>query len=182
MKKINRHSVRLKGYDYSSDGLYFITICTQGRLHLFGEIDNGIMNLNDCGRIVFQCWQDIPDHFPDVILHDFVIMPNHIHFIIQISRRGEKFFARPSVPNDKIPENLQFNGTSHTVGSIIRGLKIGITLGVRQLYPEIIVWQRNYYEHIIRTQQAYENIACYIYNNPVKWEMDCFNGGNGFGG
>lgn len=182
MKKLNRHSIRLKGYDYCSDGLYFITICTQGRVHLFGDIYDDKMILNESGQSVYQCWCDIPRHFPNVILHDFVIMPNHVHGIIQISVptniqccRGEKFFAPSPEPGDKNKQTLQLNGTSQTIGSIIRGFKVGVTSIIRQLYPQMVVWQRNYYEHIIRNQRSYENIIEYIRNNPERWGRDCFN-------
>src|SRR5690554_3448795 len=80
----HRRSIRLKGYDYSRAGLYFITICCQDRAHLFGRIVNGVMKLNDAGNVASQCWSDIPVHFPNAILHEYVIMPNHIHGIVEL--------------------------------------------------------------------------------------------------
>src|SRR5690606_30881644 len=80
----HRRSIRLKGYDYSQAGLYFITICCQNRAHLFGKIVDGEMICNDMGNIANQCWLDIPNHFPNMVLHEYVVMPNHIHGIVEI--------------------------------------------------------------------------------------------------
>ena len=172
----NRQSIRLKGYDYSQPGQYFITICTQNRVHRFGEISGGVMRLNDVGRIVADCWNEIPVHFPNVILDSFVVMPNHIHGIIRIvdmgECRGKKFFA----PTD----NAHPNGTSRTVGSIVRGLKIGITKRFHEIpgNENAKLWQRNYWEHIIRDEQSLHTIRQYIRNNPAKWQNDCLMGNN----
>lgn len=83
--QFNRQSLRLRGYDYSKEGLYFITICCQDRIHRFGKIVNGVMILNDAGKQAEICWMAIPEHFTNVVLHDFVIMPNHIHGIVEIT-------------------------------------------------------------------------------------------------
>lgn len=99
----NRRSIRLKGYDYSQEGWYFLTICTHNKQHLFGEIENYKMILNDVGKIVNTCWLEIPEHFPNVTLHEFVIMPNHIHGIIEIT-------------NVKFNRNSDFEHF-HTVGA-----------------------------------------------------------------
>ena len=82
----HRHSIRLKNYDYSQAGLYFVTVCTEYRLHLFGKIIDFEMKLNDAGKIAKKCWLEIPGHYPNVILHEYVIMPNHIHGIIEITK------------------------------------------------------------------------------------------------
>jgi REP element-mobilizing transposase RayT len=187
----HRHSIRLKGYDYSQEGLYFITICCQGRICRFGKIKNGKMILNDTGNIAQQCWLDIPQHFPHVELHEYVVMPNHIHGIVELTetgvvdecgdeRRGEKFFALQNkcvgecgdkCEGEKFfaPTAQRPHGASRTIGSIIRGFKIGVT---KQLGGSI--WQRNYYEHIIRNEQAYQNISNYIIHNPETWRNDQF--------
>ena len=87
----NRRSIRLKGFDYSQQGLYFITICCKDKKHLFGKIVNNEMQLSPVGKVAEQCWRDIPLHFENVALHPFVIMPNHIHGIIEIV--GAKYFS-----------------------------------------------------------------------------------------
>ncbi|MDR1346388.1 MAG: transposase [Bacteroidales bacterium] len=178
----HRRSIRLKDYDYSQAGLYFITICCQDKICRFGKIENGEMILNDWGEIARQCWLAIPQHFPNTILHEYVVMPNHVHGIIELV--GAKFFSplSPSIsPSETISPKSCNNdnsraknfsplpGTSRTIGSIIRGFKIGIT---KQL--GFSIWQRNYYEHIIRNEQSYQNIAGYIIHNPEKWRDDRF--------
>ncbi len=129
----DRHSIRLKGYDYSRQGLYYITLCCQDHICLFGEIIDEKMILNDAGKIANDCWNQIPEHFPNTILHEYIVMPNHIHGIIEIMethdkqdlRRGEKFFAPTIIAN--APTINPFNSPSKTIGSIIRGYKIGVT-------------------------------------------------------
>ena len=189
----HRRSIRLKGYDYSQDGLYFLTICVQNKHCLFGKITDGKMVLNDTGQMVSQCWLEIPQHFPDVVLHEFVIMPNHVHGIIELmSYVGAKNFSpennssnenspENNSSNENSPENNSSNddtgaknfsplrGTSRTIGSIIRGFKIGVT---KQLGYS--VWQRNYYEQVIRNEPSYQNIADYIIHNPAIWGKDKF--------
>ncbi|MDM8001041.1 MAG: transposase, partial [Dehalococcoidia bacterium] len=120
--KRHRLSIRLKEYDYAQPGAYFVTICTHQRECLFGHVVNGEMHLNEAGGIAQRCWENIPTHFPSVELDAFVIMPNHIHGVIAITEfcRGERFFApTPSTTTPKSP--------SRTIGSIVRGFKIGVT-------------------------------------------------------
>ena len=176
----HRRSIRVKDYDYSQAGAYFITICTHDRACLFGKIVDGKMTLNDAGRMAESCWEDIPDHFPHADLDEFVIMPNHIHGTIILTDkdgtngycrgekyycRGEKFFA-PTTAHGK-PK-----GTSKTVGSIVRGFKIGVTKWMRQNTTIRDVWQRNYWEHIIRNDDEMDRIRQYILDNPAQWDMD----------
>ena len=196
----NRHTIRLKNYDYSKAGLYFITICTQNRDCMFGEITDGKMELSRIGKMAEKSWLEIPQHFPQVVLHDFVIMPNHVHGIIEITTDtvvvGAKNFSPendtehspenntehlPENDTEHLPENdtehsyagaknfSPLRGTARTVGSIVRGFKIGVTKQIG-----FSPWQRNYYEHIIRNRESYENIANYIKNNPLNWKNDCF--------
>lgn len=142
-EKYRTTSHRLKNYDYSSNGAYFITICTKNRQHFFGEILEGKMILNDRGNAVQKCWKDIPKHFPFALLDAFVIMPNHIHGILCIKEKNSsKLLQKPKVSH----------GTSQTVGSIIRGFKIGVTKYCRQNTDVFQVWQANYYDHIIRDE------------------------------
>jgi len=163
----HRRSIRLAGYDYSQVGAYFVTVCAQGQMCLFGEIRNGEMYLNDVGRIVEQCWNEIPTHFPDVKLDEYVIMPNHVHGILIITDAvGAKNFS-PLQTSLQTP-----HGTSKTIGSIIHGFKIGVTKWFRQYTEIVTVWQRNYYEHIIRNEESLHRIREYIVNNPLQWEFD----------
>ena len=132
----HRRSIRLKGYDYSQAGMYFVTICVQNHSCLFGKIVGGDMVLNDIGKIVEKCWLEIVQHYPNAILHEYIVMPNHVHGIIELTNDG----------NDTVgAKNFSpLRGTSRTIGAIVRGFKIGVT---KQLGYS--VWQRNYWENII---------------------------------
>lgn len=164
-----RKSIRLQGYDYSQAGLYFITLCTHDRVPLFGEIVDRTMVLNTAGRIVEKCWCAIPDHFPRVTLDEFVIMPNHVHGIITVGANNHL-----PLQSNEIYRQLQ-HGTFRTIGSIVRGFKIGVTRWFRANTDIHAVWQRNYYEHIIRDEAAYLKIAEYIQTNPQRWEEDTYH-------
>jgi putative transposase len=162
----NRRSIRLQGYDYSQAGAYFVTLCTQNRECLFGEIVDGEMRMNDAGNIARQCWDNIPIHFPHVDLDEFVVMPNHIHGIVVITDNvGGKNFS-------PLPQTTRPCGTSKTIGSIVRGFKIGVTKWMRNNTPIYDVWQRNYWEHIVRNEPELNRIREYIHNNPTQWELD----------
>jgi putative transposase len=234
----HRRSIRLKGFDYGQNGLYFITLCCKNHRCLFGKIISNdqlepnpslpvetlaaidmdesllniddyylkssddvlykpkpaVMQLNSAGERAHQCWLDIPNHFPDVILHEFVIMPNHVHGILEI-KKAQKEAMDPAVfltsighseINTKESQNqfdanssnekklVPFRSPSRTIGSIVRGFKIGVTQWMRQNTSAHDVWQRDYYEIIIRNERAYHLITRYIVNNPSKWFMDQF--------
>jgi REP element-mobilizing transposase RayT len=171
----SRRSIRLKRYDYSHPGAYFITICTHNRECLFGKINNGKMFLNDIGEIAKQCWLEIPHHFPNVSLDEFVIMPNHIHGIIILNDTGLNVGANNDSPLPDCSQKPLFRSPSRTIGSIIRGFKIGVTKWCRQNANIYTVWQRNYYEHILRNDHALHRIRQYIVDNPTKWELDMEN-------
>ncbi|MES2800163.1 MAG: transposase [Bacteroidota bacterium] len=174
----NRKSLRIKGYNYAAEGFYFITICTFDRQHLFGEIENKHIKLNDAGKIAKQCWELIPIHCPNTKIHDFVIMPDHIHGIIEILYESDGVGANDDSPllspnHSPLPmENYiqKFESPKKTIGSVIRGFKIGVTKWMREFTPHHQIWQRNYYEHIIRDQQSYDRICFYINSNPENWK------------
>ncbi|NOX38685.1 MAG: hypothetical protein GXO78_14235 [Calditrichaeota bacterium] len=170
--KHHRRSIRLKGYDYSQPGAYFITICTHDRQWLFGHIVNGKMKLNALGKIAHQCWLAIPDHFPRTRLDEFVIMPNHVHGIIWIVDDPNRENVVVKNVGAKNVSPLRPRGTSRTIGSIVRGFKIGVTKWARQHTNVYHVWQRNYYEHIIRNDNELNRIREYIINNPLIWARD----------
>jgi putative transposase len=184
----NRQSIRLKGYDYASEGLYFITLNTQNREKLFGEIKDGVMILNEAGLIAQKYWLEIPEHFPHAALHEFVIMPDHIHGVIEIiyhpnlkdnsvgannskNSVGANNYS-PRLIETEINQQSNFRSPSKTIGSIIRGFKIGVTKWIKLHTNAQHVWQRNYYEHIIRNTDAYHRICLYIRNNPKNWKED----------
>jgi REP element-mobilizing transposase RayT len=179
----HRRSIRLKGFDYSSSGAYFITLCVKNRTKMFGYIEGGKMILNAAGIAAQLCWQDIPLHYPFASLDMFVIMPDHIHGIILINKfdtmPGNKFnmLSRPDCnsvannhsPKTSAPESKRPKGTSKTIGSVVRGYKIGVTKWFRQHTLVESVWQRDYYENIIKNYDDLNKIRKYIINNPLKW-------------
>ncbi len=174
----HRRSIRLKGYDYAQAGLYFITICCQDRINRFGDITDRKMILNDYGQIAFNEWLKTPEIRPNVELGEFIIMPNHMHGIIRLLARGESY--SPQITNElKTPVNTDVCKTSlrspsQTIGAIVRGYKSSVTRQLGLLDFNGKLWQRNYYERIIRDQQSYERISNYIMNNPAKWADDLF--------
>jgi putative transposase len=167
-----RRSIRLQGYDYTKSGAYFVSICSKNMDCIFGDISSGIMHLNQIGDMVNQCWHDIPKHFPHVELDSYVIMPNHIHGIIVIENHDNSFGAKDFSPLRKKDTRKVPAGTSKTIGSVVRGFKIGVTKWVRQNTSIRDVWQRNYWEHIIRDEKDMNRIQEYIANNPAQWETD----------
>jgi len=123
------------------------------------------MVLNDAGFIAEKCWNEIPAHFPHIELDEFVIMPNHVHGILSIT-------AAVGAKNVSPLPSQQMHGPSKTIGSVIRGFKIGVTKWMRQNTPVYSVWQRNYYEHIIRDDASLNLIRQYIMENPSRWTED----------
>jgi len=208
----HRHSIRLKGYDYSQAGLYFITICVQDRACLFGEISTGEMTLNDAGKMVERWHFELENKYPNKHCHEMVIMPNHFHCIIENSRTTTDgcpiildnntatmdahvrtpLCGRPDNdgrPNNNIDpqnndspygiHNKKYHATigdamdwfkTMTTNEYIRGVK---TLGWQPFNGKL--WQRNYWEHIIRDEQSYLRISEYIIKNPSKWVDDKFH-------
>ena len=170
-----RHSPRLKNYDYSLQGAYFITICTLNRKCIFGEITDDRMLLNANGEIVLKEWLKTPEIRHEIKMDEYVIMPNHFHAIVFIEGRGDRPVARPDGQNSIPSETGRLKPAS--IGAFIGGFKSSVTLrinGIRQT-PGVPVWQRNYYEHVIRNEDELNEIRQYILTNPVKWALDCEN-------
>ncbi|MBN2039158.1 MAG: hypothetical protein JW864_03895 [Spirochaetes bacterium] len=182
IKKYHRRSIRLKEYDYSSAGAYFVTICTQNRECVFGEIINDNMILNKYGEIVADEWLKTPEIRKNVGLDSWIVMPNHFHCIIIInySCRGVLQYAPTMLqnsPSNKIPDTSAFRSPSQTIGAIIRGFKSAVTKRVNEIKQEYNakLWQRNYWEHIIRNEEELYHITRYIIENPIKWNIDKLN-------
>lgn len=124
----HRRSIRLKGYNYSQAGLYFITICTQNRVCLFGFIENCEMVLNGAGNHAIKCWLAIPKHYPNTRFHEYIVMPNHIHGIIEITVGANNHSPLPNNTNSSNHVEMRIpSGTSKTIGAMVRGFKIGVT-------------------------------------------------------
>ena len=164
----HRRSIRVHGFDYSQSGGYFVTIVTRQRECLFGEIVNGEMLLSDCGKIAEECWCAIPEHFPNVELGAYVIMPNHMHGIVIIQDNLNSYVgAQHAAP-------LQHNVPPHSLGAIIRSFKSAVTKQINEINNTsgMSIWQRNYYEHIIRDADDYNRVHLYIESNPLHWQTD----------
>jgi putative transposase len=157
----NRKPIRFKEYDYSQPGEYFITICTKDKKCMFGSIANGKMDLNEKGRIVDRCWRGIPEHFPFVDLDEYVTMPNHFHGIIIINENN----CRGEVIS---PLRKQ------TLGNIVAYFKYQSTKLINELQGTsgVKVWQRNYYDRVIRNDKELQNIQDYISNNVITWAFE----------
>jgi len=164
--KYHRHSLRIKNYNYSLPGAYFITICTYRKENILGYIIDGKIKLNVLGKITVREWLRTFQIRKNIQLDEYVIMPNHFHGIIVLTdnSRGVLQYA----PTNK------FCSPSQTIGSIIRGFKSAVTRQIKRLgYPFFYsIWQRNYYEHIIRNENELNRIREYIQNNPPRWQYD----------
>ena len=191
----NRKTIRIKGYNYALDNLYFITSCVQDRVCCFGEVVNGEMILNDYGTIADKQWHWLGRQYPYVVLHAFVVMPNHVHGIIEINRDRINYKNHinrvvgtgrdPSLPRDEQqsdeqqPSNKQQPTASPKIKSLSELMGAYKTTVSKQIHLsgyDAFKWQRSFYEHIIRHEQAYKNISKYINDNPSKWETDIFYG------
>jgi len=148
----HRHSIRLKDFDYSFPGAYFVTIVTHERLNLFGGMENEIVNLNQIGKLVSNEWLRLQKRFLGVEIDEYVIMPNHLHGVIIITASESK----------------------QTLGSIVGSFKSSTSrlINAMQKTKGIPIWQRNYYEHIIRNEEDLNRIREYIANNPSQWNED----------
>lgn len=182
-QKHHRRSIRLKNYDYSQPGSYFITICTQDRECLFGKINNGLMHLNEIGELVKNEWLRTSEIRPNIIVDEFVIMPNHLHGILIIDDVNCRVTSQcdPTITTNnnnlilKQPQYEQFGkSTKNSIPTIVKLFKSTTTKQINLLRktPGQKVWQRNYYEHIIRDELELNRIRLYIKNNPKNWHND----------
>ena len=175
-QKHHRRSIRMKGYDYAQVGAYFVTIVTLGRACLFGEIVDGVMVLNEYGKIADECWRAIPEHFPNVDLGAHVIMPNHAHGTILIRgvesllNVGAQQCCAPTPDEQDNPHKI--NVKPGSLGAIIRSFKSAVSYRINKEHHITSIWQRNYYERIIRNEREMDAIWEYIENNPAAWADD----------
>ena len=181
----NRRSIRLPTYDYSQAGGYFVTICTHNRKVMFGHIVEGDMRPNRLGELVRDCWREIPLHFPEVELDAFIIMPNHVHGVVLVGLNRARGCGEPGAVADcrgaaccaptGAVERWSFTGPSAGgLGTIVRSFKSAVTrrINVVRGSPGRTVWQRNYYEHVIRNADDLAEIRRYTADNPMKWDRD----------
>lgn len=163
-------STRAQWWDYGNNAAYFVTVCTQNRIHYFGEIvvvetqNFASLRATEIGKFAETCWYDIPNHFPFVQLGAFVVMPNHIHGIIIIDKPKN---------TTQLSSKNKFGPQSQNLASIVRGYKIGVTKQSKIICPKF-QWQPRYHDHIIRNNDEYQRIKDYINRNPEKWEQNKF--------
>lgn len=182
----HRKSNRLQHYDYSRAGYYFVTICTQNRQCLFGEIVEGHMILNEVGKIIVRWWEETKNKFPNIELDEFVIMPNHLHGIITIvgadlrvcpDSKGQgttnKRIKQGEHTGSPLQKIIQWFKTM-TTNEYIQGVKSGICPPFKNH-----LWQRSFYDHVIRDEQSLHDVREYIQHNPLNWELDENNPANG---
>jgi putative transposase len=175
----HRRSVRLPEYDYTRPGAYFVTICTHQRECLFGDVVDDVVHLSAWGDIAAQCWRDIPAHLDHVELDEWVVMPNHVHGILLFhplvgathASAGTRVGAQHTAPLQKP------NVAPGSLGAVIRSFKSAVTRRINEIRstPGTPLWQRNYYEHVIRTERALNAIRQYIADNPARWLLDRYH-------
>jgi REP element-mobilizing transposase RayT len=164
----HRRSIRLPEYDYSQSGVYFVTICAQGRECLFGEVMTDSMVLSPIGRIVEDVWLALPCHFAHIELDAFIVMPNHFHGLVQIN-------APHSITKNRDEQTSYSSGTqSQSLAALVQNFKSVTTRKINQMrqLSGKTVWQRNYYERVIRNQRELDAKHQYITNNPMQWALD----------
>ncbi len=174
-----RKWVRLRRFDYAEPGLFFVTICTHRRVCRFGEVVDGVMRLNEEGRIVAERWEAIETHHPGVAIDAYVVMPNHVHGIIQIVRtrideRNPAVGATPASPHRAIPAR---GPSPSSLGAVVGSFKSGVTRRLHDAGHSVVgpLWQRGFYEHAIRDDRALDIIRAYIAGNPAAWADDADN-------
>lgn len=181
-----RRSIRLREYDYTRPGAYFVTICTYRRECLLGDVANSNMVRNECGDIVQACWDEIPAHFPNAELDTFAVMPNHVHGIIMLRHsvnvtpipcRGAACCAPTKTPITTSTVGTFGKMVPSSLPTIIRSFKSATTKRINEIRgtSDRPLWQRNYYEHIIRDEESLNRARQYIIRNPSRWQLDVEN-------
>lgn len=183
IRRLYRKPLRLRNYDYSSEGMYFVTVCAKDKICLFGEIEGGEIKLNDAGQMIESVWKGLSNRFPSIDLDQFAVMPNHIHGIILMV--GAPLVGAQNAGPSAKRTDIQRAGTrpaAPTVGDVVGAFKSITTneyiRGVKhEHWPPFLgkLWQRNYYEHVIRNEKELFETRRYIQENPLKWDLDSEN-------
>jgi REP element-mobilizing transposase RayT len=174
--ELDRQSIRLKDYDYAVGGAYFVTLCRAGRACVFGAVESGQLRPSRRGLVASEVWGSISAHRPNVMLDEFVVMPNHVHGILWIT--GPDAHATdassPVGATRESPKRRPRGPDRNALGAIVGMYKAAVSREINRLRPGAAdgLWQRNYYEHVIRTQEALERIREYIRLNPARWPHD----------
>ena len=193
--KARHNSLRLKGFDYSQPGAYFVTLCTYNRRRVLGEVVDGRMVLSEVGRVVEDAWRQIPDHFKNTSVDVFQIMPDHVHGIVEIRKCPDSLESSGGLINQIPTAGITVNQTPASLpestdwilmkqpglqlGKIIRAFKAKCARIIRQSYDPRFRWQRSFYDHIIRGDIEHYFIEQYIELNPLMWDIDSNNPASG---
>lgn len=171
MELPKRKRIRLQEYDYSQVGVYFVTICAHEKKHIFGavgaihESPEPICHLSSCGEILYSAIMGLEQRFPNIKIDNFVVMPNHVHLMIQLlEKEGDGQRAHRDTP---------LQGRSE-LSKVVGYLKMNVSKKIHEIQPDLQVWQRSFHDHIIRNQTAYLEIWQYIDENQQKWQEDCY--------
>jgi putative transposase len=172
--KHHRRSIRLKGYDYTSPGAYFVTVCVRDRECVLGDVSNGEMELSDAGHVVQACWDDLPNHYPHVQLDAFVVMPNHVHGVIFLLDDPTAVGVTVGVGAGLRPAPTAPRGERHGLPEIVRAFKSFSARRINEMHHTAGApfWQRGFYEHIVRNERQLDAIRRYVVDNPLKWALD----------
>ena len=164
----HRKKLRLQGFDYSSYASYFLTVCAYERKHLFGCVENGSMQLNSYGNIVHHELEHLPDFYDNIHIHNFVVMPNHIHILLSIISNDLLYLEQGEIPQPN----------KNNISQIIRCFKAGVTRTINkniQNNQNNKIWQKSFHDRIVRNEHEFELFYNYIISNPTKWSDDCHN-------
>ena len=163
-----RRSLRLQGYDYAKAGAYFVTVVTEGRLCLFGEVAGGEVRLNEAGRLVADTWRWLETRYPFVVLDEYVVMPNHFHGLLALTEEGE------GAGDSRIAPTGEAGAGRKDLGGLIGAFKTVAAkrVNVARGAPGRRLWQRNFYERVVRSEEDMDRIRAYIRDNPLGWELD----------
>ena len=166
-----RRRMRLEGYDYSTPGAYFVTACTQDRRPLFGRVIDGRMAANPLGTVVEDCWDELPDHYDSLALDAFILMPNHVHGVILLQDEPNNASVgaglQPAIPRPAASRR-------HGLPEIVRAFKTFSARKINRMRASTgaSVWQRGFYDHVIRDEDELDRVRTYILDNPRKWSED----------
>ena len=196
--KYRVQSTRLPSWDYAAAGWYFVTICTRGGECSFGDVVDGEMHLSPIGDVACRCWVRMPEHFQNVTLDSFVVMPNHMHGIVLIEEKAKSGCqdatgsdgcrdvaspdTRPSACNvstgtaeSRHRRMSRMSPKAGSLSAIVRSYKAAVTRCCRQNGYSTFAWQPRFYDHIIRSEESLRRIREYIANNSSKWALDKYH-------
>jgi len=179
---------RMLGFDYSTEAVYFLTSCCQDRICHFGAVENNQMILNTFGKIAAQQIQWLPQQYPYLVLHNYVVMPNHVHVLLEINTAN--IFGNDNVGNGR-DHSLHYNSQQHfqqhfqqqpkipikikSISELMGAFKTTSSKLIHLAGNQEFKWQKSFYDHIIKNNKSYDNIYNYISNNPINWQNDTLN-------